>query len=208
MNGGHTPGNHGQFSTARYAFLFAPGTYTADVPVGFYTTIHGLGETPESVVFSGDKGVFCEEGDYEFDVGALDTFWRGAENFRHNGTAQWMGNTGMLWAVSQAAPLRRVIVDGDLSLYEYEPPYQGAGYSSGGFLGNSEVKGRVFAGSQQQWFSRNSAVGKWVGGVWNMVFVGCTGGVLPSGCNATWTPSPYPGSVTNIPSTPTIAEKP
>ena len=33
-NGGHTPANHGQFSSARFAFLFKPGTYTATVPVG------------------------------------------------------------------------------------------------------------------------------------------------------------------------------
>lgn len=33
-NGGHTPANHGQFSSARFAFLFKPGKYSATVPVG------------------------------------------------------------------------------------------------------------------------------------------------------------------------------
>ena len=42
-NGGHTPPDHGAFSDKRYAFLFMPGTYAVDVPVGFYTTVHGLG---------------------------------------------------------------------------------------------------------------------------------------------------------------------
>ena len=87
-----------------------------------YTTIAGLGASPLDVVFAGEMGVFCAETDYAMQGGSLDTFWRSAENFRQNTTFQWMGNAGMLWAVSQAAPLRRVVVDGDLSLYEYEPP--------------------------------------------------------------------------------------
>ena len=84
-------------------------------------------------------GVFCPEGDYDMTGGALDTFWRSAENFRMSTSFEWMGNAGMLWAVSQAAPLRRVVVDGDLSLYEYEPPFGGAGYSSGGFLASTYI---------------------------------------------------------------------
>jgi hypothetical protein len=47
-----------------------------------------------------------------------------------------------------------------------------------------------------------------VGGVWNIVFVGCTGGLYASGCTPKWTPSPNPGSVTNVAETPIIAEKP
>ena len=115
-----------------------------------------------------------------------------------------------LWpqAVSQASPLRRVVVEGDLSLYEYEPPFGGAGYSSGGYLANSNISGSIYAGSQQQWFSRNSHLGWWKGGVWNMVFVGCDGDVYQSGCEAVWTPGPKPGAVTNVPITPVIAEKP
>lgn len=58
------------------------------------------------VVFTGDKGVFCEEGDYIFNDGALDTFWRAAENFRNAGTFKWMGNAGMLWAVSQVSSIQ------------------------------------------------------------------------------------------------------
>ena len=57
-NGGHDPPNHGQFSDARYAFLFMPGTYTTDVPVGYYTSIYGLGTTPDMTVFAGSKGVY------------------------------------------------------------------------------------------------------------------------------------------------------
>lgn len=175
VNGGHEPANNGQFSSARYAFLFKPGTYTADVPVGFYTHVLGLGASPDDVVFTGDKGVYCEEGDYVFSGGALDTFWRIAENFKTTSTHNWATGTGMLWAVSQAAPLRRVHVTADLAIYEYQPPYGAAGYASGGYMGNSKVDGTVYSGSQQQWMTRNSQVGGWNGGVWNMVFAGVTG---------------------------------
>ena len=39
-----------------------------------------------------------------------------------------------------------------------------------------------FIGSQQQWFTRNSNLGKWDGGVWNMVFSGNTGGIPDDHC--------------------------
>ena len=88
-NGGHEPANHGEFSTARYAFLFKPGSYSVDVPVGFYTQVLGLGASPDDVTFTGAKGVYCEEGSYDFTIGALDNFWRGAENFRSLATQAW-----------------------------------------------------------------------------------------------------------------------
>ena len=61
------------------------------------------------------------------------TFWRSAENFETSGTT---------WAVSQAAPLRRAIINGGLSLSQ-------RGYSSGGYLGDVIVNGNVASGSQQ-----------------------------------------------------------
>jgi len=62
----------------------------------------------------------------------------------------------MMWAVSQGASLRRVQVVNDLLLFQYEPPIQGAGEASGGYMANMEVGGKVSAGSQQQWFTRDS----------------------------------------------------
>ncbi|GAA4191617.1 hypothetical protein GCM10022288_22720 [Gryllotalpicola kribbensis] len=76
----------------------------------------------------------------------------------------------LTWAVSQAAPLRRVDVTGNLSLF---PRF--GGYSSGGYLANSKVSGQVISGSQQQWYTRDSSIGSWNGSVWNMVFSGVTG---------------------------------
>jgi len=139
-NGGSAPVDHGQFSPSRFAFLFKPGTYKVDVPVGYYTQVLGLGASPADVVFDGPRGVYSEEGDQTNLGGALSTFWRSAENFRNRGP--------LLWAVSQAAPLRRVITDGDLNLAQYVPGV-GMGYSSGGFVGNVQVGGALMTGSQQ-----------------------------------------------------------
>ena len=34
---------HSEFGPGRYAFLFQPGDYKLDIPVGFYTQVLGLG---------------------------------------------------------------------------------------------------------------------------------------------------------------------
>jgi hypothetical protein len=39
------------FVEDRYALLFAPGTYTNDVEVGYYTQLAGLGAKAEDVIF-------------------------------------------------------------------------------------------------------------------------------------------------------------
>ena len=206
-NGGHAPPNHGQFSSSRYAFLFRPGSYAVDVPVGFYTTVHGLGASPDDVVFSGAKGVYCEEGNYSATTGALDNFWRGAENFRSAANNKWTTGTGMLWAASQASPLRRVHVEQSLVLYEYEPPYGQAGYASGGFLADAVIDAGFIAGSQQQWLSRNVHSGGSSPvelSVWNSVFVGCTGAVPLAHCGE----AGKTHSSVVVPTTPVSAEKP
>ncbi|HEX9346520.1 MAG TPA: coagulation factor 5/8 type domain-containing protein, partial [Gemmatimonadales bacterium] len=73
------------------------------------------------------------------------------------------------------------------------------GWSSGGFLADSKVDGQVRSGSQQQWLTRNSALGSWNGSNWNMVFVGTGGAPTNSFPNP-----PY----TTIDATPVIREKP
>ena len=75
-NGGHEPANNGQWSAERYAFLFKPGQYDVEIPVGYYTSVYGLGALPSDVLFTSEKGVYSEEGDYDFQGGALDSFWR------------------------------------------------------------------------------------------------------------------------------------
>jgi len=110
----------------------------------------------------------------------------------------------MQWAVSQASPLRRIVVDNDLVLYAYRSG-NAADYASGGFMANSHVSGEVVSGSQQQWFTRNSDVGGWPDGVWNMVFVG-TVGAPASHC--AMVPEMCTHSYVTVDSTPVVAEKP
>jgi hypothetical protein len=104
-----------------------------------------------------------------FGGNATQNFWRSAENLAivpHTGEARW--------AVSQAAPFRRIHVRGDLNLAP-----SSYGWASGGFIADSKVDGTVRTYSQQQWLSRYSAFGAWEGSVWNMVFSGVEGAPPP-----------------------------
>ena len=207
-NGGHATGvddpTPGEFSSDRYAILFEPGIHTLNVNVGFYTSIIGLGKEPKDTTIS---TVTSENGNYCYLVGALNNFWRSAENFYTKPSKTWNGKNSMLWAVSQAAPMRRVYVDGDLCLFEYVDstcpnPHYLAGFSSGGFMADCHVNGDILSGSQQQWLTRNSYMGSWPQGNWNMVFVGCTN-APPFHCsNKNGLP------FTTVAETPVIAEKP
>ncbi len=173
-----------QFGNNRYAILFKPGIYNNLVRVGFYTQLMGLGQTPDEVTING--GVQADAAWYDGD--ATQNFWRGAENINvipSSGT--------MKWAVSQASPLRRLHVRGNIVLDDNS-------WSSGGFMSDTLVDNQINSGMQQQWLSRNSRWGSWNGSNWNMVFVGDDDFV--SGSN--W-PNP-PNTV--LKDTPIIREKP
>ncbi len=174
-----------QFGTGRFAMLFKPGKYELDVPVGFYTQVAGLGRRPGEVTISG--GVWTDAA--WMNRNATCNFWRGVENLTVIPTRSGGVN---VWAVSQAAPMRRTHIRGDLHL-------SSGGWSSGGFLADCKVDGKVDSGSQQQWFSRNCDWGGWIGGAWNMVFAGC--GNPPAG---EWPVKPY----TVVDKVPLIRERP
>lgn len=145
-----------QFGTARKAFLFKPGTYNADANVGFYTQVAGLGLSPDDVTI---RGAVHAEADW-FQGNATQNFWRSAENLSVTPTS----GTDR-WAVSQAAPYRRMHLRGNLQLDD-------GGWSSGGYMADTKIDGQVRSGSQQQWLSRNTEWAGWTGSNWNMVFVG------------------------------------
>ena len=166
-----------QFGTQRYAILFQPGTYgSATDPlvfnVGYYTSVAGLGLNPGGVVINGaiDSLNQCSGGSCT----ALVNFWRSVSNLTINVT----GGTGCyanaeFWAVSQASPLRRVHVNGNVTLFDY---CSNPGYSSGGFIADSQFTGgTVINGSQQQFMTRNSDLDGWTNSVWNQVFCGTNG---------------------------------
>jgi hypothetical protein len=151
-----------QFGTQRYQLLFKPGSYSGfNAQIGFYTSISGLGRNPGDVQIHGDVTVDAGW----FNGNATQNFWRSAENFAIFPSAGFTR-----WAVAQAAPFRRVDVHGDLNLAP-----NGFGWASGGYIADSRVSGTVQPYSQQQWYIRNSAIGGWLNGVWNMVFSGVTG---------------------------------
>jgi hypothetical protein len=86
--------------------------------------------------------------------------------------------TGEFWAVSQAAPVRRVLVNGNATLMDY---CTSPSFASGGFIADSEFAGgSIVSGSQQQWITRNSQIDGWSNGVWNQVFSGVVG--APAQC--------------------------
>src|SRR6202022_2504240 len=153
-----------QFGPQRYALLFKPGTYgTASNPlnfqIGYYTTVAGLGLSPNDVVINGSIYVRNQC----FGAGnctALVNFWRSLSNLTINVTTPNFGcYSGEFWAVSQGAPMRRVHVNGFMTLMDYcSPP----SFASGGFIADSEFDGSVVVnGSQQQWVTRNSKVDLW-----------------------------------------------
>lgn len=173
---------NGQFTDRRYALLFKQGDYAATVYEGYYTTVAGLGMSPMNTAIRGFH-VYADLTNNN----ATCNFWRSVENIQIN-------SSNVQWAVSQATSMRRVYISGNLTLH------QAGGWSSGGFLSDSVIKGTVSSGSQQQWLSRNDEWGRWDGSNFNMVYVGVKG-EIPDGI---W-PS---RRVTAIESTPSVREKP
>jgi len=171
-----------QFGTQRYALLFQPGTYGSSTnplnfQVGYYTAVAGLGQSPNDVVINGSIDVYnqCIGGSCI----ALINFWRSLTNLTINVNTPGFGcYTGEFWAVSQAAPLRRVLVNGATTFMDY---CTGPSFASGGFVADSTFAGAsIVSGSQQQWFTRNSNLDGWSNGVWNQVFSGVIG--APAQC--------------------------
>ncbi|WP_346622128.1 hypothetical protein [Blastococcus montanus] len=192
-----------EFSTDRHAVFFEPGTYGSaagqDDPstatgivnseVGYYTSIQGLGASPEDVVINGALHV---EPVQEADTGpsnSLTRFWRSLGNLTINPIQRPVGPDAdrprpegiaephtMRWAVSQAAPLRRVNIEGNLDL---TGRYGATAF--GTYIANSRIEGTVTSGdarveyAQAQWYTRDSEIGGWDGAGINYVFSGVRG---------------------------------
>lgn len=173
-----------QFGDERYALLFKSGKYdkSLSVKVGFYTQVSGLGIEPT------DTNINQLWVDAKWmGTNATCNFWRSAENFSINKYC--------MWANSQAVSLRRVNSSDGIVLSD------GEGWSSGGFIADSNFARTVSSGSQQQYLCRNNQWNNWENGVWNMVFVGQETYSNPSG---EWPYAPY----TVVEESPVVQEKP
>jgi len=173
---------YNQFGTERFAVLLKSGDYgELQIPLGYYTSVAGVGTSRDEVLV---KSFYSNDG-----IGGEATcnFWRSVEGV----TAT---TSSVAWATSQACPLRRTVVQGDLQLSE-------TGYSSGGFMGDVIVNGQLDTGTQQQFLVRNTRLSSVqpMGG-WNFVFVGV------QGAPTSMVGKPYGLSVEAT--TPAIAEKP
>lgn len=175
---------HNEFGKERNAFLFLPGEYKVNVPIGFYTQALGLGATPDAVHIDGDLHVDAASRNDN----ATTTFWRTAE-----GISVTPPSGTMQWAVSQAIAFRRMHVKGNMILNQKK------GWASGGWMSDTVVDGQVNSGTQQQWISRNTEWASWTGWNWNMVFVGVNR--PPEG---EWPQPPY----TKVAEVPVVREKP
>jgi hypothetical protein len=188
-----------QFDARRYALLFKPGTYgSAARPlvfqVGYYTQVAGLGATPQDTVINGAADSFnnlCGGGSCNAD----DNFWRSLSNLTLNvhlpktppayvprpadPDGAGCDNSAEIWAVSQAAPLRRVIVNGSVAFQDFCAPND---FASGGFIADSKITGKLGFYGNQQYLVRNSDIGGVTGcpnGLWNMVYSGVKGAPAP-----------------------------
>ncbi len=196
-----------QFGPQRYALLFMPGTYgTATNPlifqVGYYTEVAGLGASPADVVINGSIDVYNQC--FGNNCIALDNFWRSLSNLTINvtGGSGCQSNTEF-WAVSQAAPMRRVQINGLVSLMDY--CNGGPDFASGGFIADTQTTGSTITnGSQQQFLVRNSNIDGWTNGVWNQVFSGVIGAPAQNFPPNPANENPY----TTLPTSPVTRERP
>jgi len=155
-------GKISQFSNKRVAFLFKPGNYDwLQFENGFYMQVAGLGKLPTDTKI--DK-VYVTT-DWLSNKNATCNFWRSLENVS---LLNKDGQT-LIYGISQAAPIRRVMINGDIDL-------DMGGWASGGYLANSVITGTAGSTSQQQFFIRNNET-NFRGVNWNLVSLGNKGDI-------------------------------
>ena len=162
-----------QFGPDRYALLFMPGDYSKlkTVNVGYYTQVLGLGRTPDETRLPNVKTPAALPNN-----NATCNFWVGIENV----TITEKENSedpefSFQWAVSQAAPARRLLVERKASFDWFY------GWASGGYVADSVFRKPAGSYSQQQYYSRNCRFeGGFYGINWNNFLQGCEGRISDS----------------------------
>lgn len=211
------PGTYGS-DEGQYEPLAATNIVNSEV--GYYTAVYGLGRSPEDVHINGALHVNPKQhnpdgnpDDDTLDSDSLTQFWRSLSNLTINPIQRPVGDDAqrpypegiadpntMRWSVSQAAPLRRINMLGDLDLTG-----RYGSYAFGSYIANSQVEGSIISGdgptekSQAHWYTRDSLIGAWDGLAVSFVFSGVEGAPV-SDFN--------PGSMTALATTPVTREAP
>jgi len=203
--------------------------------VGYYEEVAGLGAMPGDTVINGQIDAFpnalqCSDASQSYCwENSTDNFWRSLSNLELNvqgdpskltspplaqasppisnpGAANCYGGNNDFWSVSQASPLRRLLVNGNLVFQAWcsATGYGGTDYASGGFVADTQINGQAMTLGNQQYFFRNSIITSAAGcpnGLWNNTYSGVVGA-----------PSPvFTGSCqqnTVLPTSPTTEEQP
>ena len=201
-----------QFNNDGYAVLFKPGTYgSAATPlvfeVGYYTEVAGLGAVPQDTTINGQIEVFPNALDCASSTNcwanSTVNFWRSMSNLTLNvmdsannyvpqpitqlppigDSADCYGGATDMWSVSQATPVRSMIINGTLNFQAYcsQTGYGSNDYGSGSYVANSEINGQLDWSGNQQGIARNSDFDSAAGYVWNYVYSGdgCPPGYTP-----------------------------
>jgi len=202
-----------QFDDDGYGVFFEPGTYgsAADplvFEVGYYTEVAGLGAVPQDTTVNGQIEAFPNALDCatSTDCWANSTvnFWRSMSNLTLNvmdsannyvpqpitqlppigDSSDCYGGSTDMWSVSQASPVRDMIINGSLNFQAYcsQTNYGSNDYGSGSYVANSEINGQLDWSGNQQGIARNSDFDSAAGYVWNYVYSGdgCPPGYTPA----------------------------
>ena len=205
-----TPGPGQQFGDGRYAFAFKTGDYSGmsanTFQISYYMQVLGLGKVPTDVTIKNIHVPAVLSND-----NATCNFWMSIENIGiaaaqyDDSDEYWQ----FKWAVSQAAPARRLYVNRSAKLNNYD------GYASGGFISDSVFTKNLGSNTQQQYYIRNTNIQGQVYGVnWNMVMQGVNYGSATAtnfqalnGAKGVSNWTSY-GCYTDLDSTDVIREKP
>lgn len=161
--------HYSQFGENRYALMYKSGDYTSTeqaVQTGYYTQLLGLGKTPYDVRLANVKTPAALSGN-----NVTCNFWQGIENVT---IADLDDNDdsyfAFQWAVSQAAPARRLNVERKAIFDWYN------GWASGGYFADTYFHKSAGSYSQQQYYYRNCQIDGGIYGInWNNMLQGCKG---------------------------------
>ena len=173
-----------EFGRQRNELFFLPGSYSVDVPEGFYTEVMGLGASPDSTKIAGNMHA---DANHEHN-NATTTFWRAAEGISiapAGGTMQWGSLAGRVLAAHACARRPRAAPEAWLGQRRLDV----------GCARRRQGRLRQPAAVDL----RNCDWTSWTGSNWNMVFVGVVH--PPEGA---WPEPPY----TTVAHTPGVREKP